>query len=83
MAEKNQDNILTPKRTVKYFFINFAALSVASMIIWPLLDWLFSKIFNDAYEGWTVMNGIVTPVIFSLIFTIVEFVFWNLFHKEK
>ena len=83
MTEEKKENIFTPKRTVKFFIVDFIALAVVCIILWPLLDLLFSKIFDTPYEGWSVMGGIVRPIIFSLVLTIVEFTFWNFFHKKK
>ena len=82
MAEEKQESIFTPKRTVKYFFINLITMAVMAMLIWPLLDMLFTKFDNSTY-AWTVSGGIVQPCIFAVIITVIEFVFWNFFHKKK
>ena len=82
MVEEEKENILTPKRTVKYFFINLISMAVAAMIIWPLMDMLLTKIDSSTYS-WTVRNGIIEPCIFAVIIVVVEFVFWNFFHKKK
>ncbi|MBR3252496.1 hypothetical protein IKF84_00260 [Candidatus Saccharibacteria bacterium] len=52
------------------------------MIMWPLLELLFSKIDSSTYT-WTWVNGILEPIIFGLIFCAIEFIGWNLFHKQK
>ena len=76
-------NIFTPRKTVGFFFVSFISLTIACMILWPLLDILFNKIFGGEYEGWSWINGILEPVIFALVCTGIEFIFWNAFHKEK
>ena len=83
MTKKETENIFTPKRTVKYFIVDYVVLFIACMILWPLLDLLFANIFNDPYEGWNAMDGIVRPAIFALIATAIEFIFWNFFHKKR
>ena len=80
MAEKT--SIFTPQRTVKFFIVSFIGTTIACMIIWPILELLFSKIDNSTYT-WTWLNGIVEPLVFGLLATIVEFVGWNFFHKTK
>lgn len=79
MAESKKEPIYTPKKTVKYFIFSFVTLWIACMIIWPIIDLIFSKISNEAYV-WNPVAGIVTPGIVSLIVTIIEFAFWNFFH---
>ena len=83
MAENKKENIFTPKRTVKFFIVSYITLLIACMIIWPLMDIIFSAAEGKPYEGWNVGRGLVEPLIFALIFTIIEFVFWNFFHKKK
>jgi hypothetical protein len=83
MAKETKESILAPKRTVKYFSITLVVMGITAMIIWPLMDMLFSNIFGDGYKGWTLQNGILEPWIFAIVATVVEFVFWNLFHPDK
>ena len=82
MADDKKDNIFTPKRNIRFFLVNFITLSVACMIIWPPLDMLFDLITGDTYS-WDVWGGIGVPIIFSLIFTCIEFIFWNFFYSKK
>lgn len=79
--DKKTESIFTPKRTVKYFFLNLTTLFLAAMLIWPLMDLMF-KGFNTSEYLWTWQNGILEPAIFAIIFNIIEFVGWNLFHKK-
>lgn len=82
MKEEKKESIFTPKRTVKFFFVSLITMAIVAMIVWPLMDMLFSKIDNSNYS-WTVRKGIVEPCIFAVVVTIVEFVGWNFFHKKK
>ncbi len=82
MAEEKKENIFTPHRTVRYFFVNLITMAVVAMIIWPLMDMLFSKFENSTYT-WTIRNGIIEPCVFAVIITAIEFIFWNFFHKKK
>lgn len=82
MSETKKESIFTPKRTVSYFIINTITLFLAAMLIWPLLDLMF-KGFNTSEYTWTWKNGILEPAIFGVVFSIIEFVLWNFFHKKK
>ncbi|MDO4753237.1 MAG: hypothetical protein Q4A36_03350 [Candidatus Saccharibacteria bacterium] len=82
MTKEKNTNIFTPRRTVSYFILTFVSISIAAMIIWPLLDILFSKIENNEYT-WNWISGILQPWIFGLVFTIIEFICWNFFHRQK
>ena len=79
---KKEGSILTPKRTVKFFFINLFTLILASMLVWPFLDFAFQG-FDTASYTWTWQSGILEPSIFALVFVCVEFIGWNFFHKDK
>ncbi|MBQ6394428.1 hypothetical protein IJH97_01605 [Candidatus Saccharibacteria bacterium] len=83
MAEEKKETIFTPKRTVKYFFIDLIIWMVAAMIIWPLIDIIFESIFDGGYKGWDVRRGIIEPGVFAVIIVAIEFLFWNSFHKKK
>ncbi len=78
-AEKN---IFTPERNVRFFFVEFIGIFIAGLIIWPLIDFIMVSISGRSF-AWTVGDHLVAPLIFALLITIVEFVFWNFFHREK
>ena len=80
--DKKKESIFTPKRTVKYFFLNFIVLFLAATLIWPLMDLMFQG-FDPSKYTWTWQNGILEPAIFAIIFNIIEFIGWNAFHKKK
>ena len=82
MAKEKKTNIFTPKRTVGYFILTFVYTAIAAMLVWPLMELIFSKIDNTEYT-WTWINGILEPWIFGLMFTVIEFVCWNFFHSKK
>lgn len=85
MAESKkttEKNIFTPERTVKYFFVSLIGTIIAALIIWPLLDMLFDQIRNTAFS-YNVMDHIVGPIIFAVIINVLEFIFWNFFHKKE
>lgn len=79
MAEKN---IFTPERTVKYFFVSLIGTIIAALIIWPLLDMLFDQFTNTTFS-YNVIDHVVLPIIFSIIINVLEFIFWNFFHKKS
>lgn len=77
-----EESIFTPKRTVQYFFLNLIAFILAAMLIWPLMDLMFQG-FDPSKYTWTWQNGILEPIAFGFTFTVIEFVCWNFFHKQK
>lgn len=81
MSNSEKTSIFTPQRTVKYFFVEFIGIGIASVIIWPLIDLLFTAIDHKDFI-WSIKDHIVFPIIFALIFTAIEFIFWKRFHKE-
>ena len=83
MSKSENTSVLTPKRTVSYFFVSVIGIWIAGMIIWPLMDLFFSGVIEHKDFVWSVREHIVSPLIFSLIITIIEFVFWKFFHKES
>ena len=72
-----------PERTVRFFIINVILSSIVAMIIWPLMDLLFCAVFTHEEFKYTFGNHIVEPVIFMLLVTVVEFLTWNVWHKDK
>ena len=81
-TKTKKDTIFTPKKTVKFFIVTAISNAIAAMIIWPIMELLFSKIDNSEYT-WGLVNGIVEPVIFGVVFAIIEFICWDFFYKKK
>ena len=74
-------NIFTPEKTVRYFIVSVIGLTVVAMILWPLMELVWTKITNSPY-AWTVFDGVVEPFIFGIVFTTIEFLSWNTFNKN-
>ncbi len=83
MAKEEKETIFTPKRTVKFFFVNLIGMGLVAMVVWPLMDMIFDNVWNGGYDGWTWETGILGPWIFAVVITVLEFVFWNFFHPNK
>lgn len=82
-TKKSSDkSIFTPEKTVKFFIISVIGYSIAAMIIWPLLELVFSNFTNSSYT-WTVVDGIIEPWIFGIVMTIIEFLCWDFLNKKK
>ena len=79
MADSKK-TIFTPERTVRYFLLEFVFIAIVGIIIWPLMDLIFTAIGGGSFT-WGIGEHLVSPVVFALIVTIVEFIFWNFFHK--
>ena len=73
-TKKPSKSIFTPERTIRYFIVCVIVYSIAAMIVWPLLELIYTNFTNSPYT-WTVVDGIVKPIVFGIIFTIVEFLF--------
>ena len=58
----NEKNIFTPERTAKYFFVSLIGTSIVALIIWPLLDMLFTQIDKTTFT-YSVKNHIIVPII--------------------
>lgn len=80
--KKTSKNIFTPERTVRYFFVSLIGTSIVALIIWPLLDMLFAQIDHTTFS-YSVTGHIIAPIIFAIIVNVIEFIFWNFFHKKS
>lgn len=78
----NEKNIFTPERTAKYFFVSLIGTSIVALIIWPLLDMLFAQIDKTTFT-YSVTSHIIAPIIFAIAINVLEFIFWNFFHKKN
>ena len=61
------------KGSVPALFIEIAALIVAALIIWPLLDMFFCAVFTHSEFHYSVTEHLVEPIIFGIIG---GFIFW-------
>lgn len=61
------------KGSIPALFIEIAALIVAALIIWPLLDMLFNAVFTHSEFHYSVTAHVVEPIIFGIIG---GFIFW-------
>ena len=74
--------IIKVERTPKFFIINFVTCSVMAIIIWPLLDILLAGIFQHNFY-YNFQDHVLQPIIAMLILTIIEFLTWGWWHKDK
>ena len=82
MTKEDKKSIFTPERTPRFFIIESLAIAIASIILWPLFDLLFDSMRGNNFT-WSVYEHLLSPIIFAIVITIIEFVFWNFFHKEN
>lgn len=71
MLEKIRNNRL------KSSLATALAAFIAAIILWPLLDLFWAKVLTHSDFTWTVMDHIVDPAIFSVIFGIITCIFWK------
>ena len=67
------------KNSIKYLILEIVSISVAGIILWPLLDLLYHNIITHSPFTYSVFDHIVEPIIFGCI---AGLVFW-LFSKKK
>ncbi len=63
------------RTSVSYLIISIVAISVAGMIIWPLLDLLIATVFTHSEFEYSVVNYVAQPFAFGVILGVV---FWVL-----
>ncbi|MBR0424471.1 hypothetical protein IJI79_03185 [Candidatus Saccharibacteria bacterium] len=78
----SEKNIFTPERTVKFFFVSLIGNILVALIVWPLMDLLYNLITGNTFN-YTIQGDVLSPTIFMAVFTVVEFIFWGFFYKEK
>lgn len=81
MSDSKGKSIFTPQRTVKYFLLEFGLIALAGILLWPLIDLILAAISGKSF-AWEIREHILSPAIFALIATSLEFIFWKFFHKE-
>lgn len=72
--------LLKQERTLRFFIVSLVINIVAAFIVWPLIDMLCSAIFQHDF-AYTVSEHIIQPAIVMFIFTSVEFLTWDVWHK--
>ena len=68
------------KGSVKYLLIEMASISVAGIILWPLLDIAYHGIITHSPFSYSVVEHVVEPIIFGCIMGLV---FWLFDRKKK
>ena len=63
------------KTSIKYLILSIIAISIAGVILWPLLDLLFHAIFTHSEFVYSPMGHIVEPIIFGIIAGIIFWIF--------
>ncbi|MBQ1528080.1 hypothetical protein IIZ77_00325 [Candidatus Saccharibacteria bacterium] len=69
------DNIR--KNRIKSSLITALTTFVAAMIIWPLLDLLWTKVISHSDFNYTLSDYVLEPAIFAVIFGIITYIFWK------
>lgn len=67
------------KSSVKYLILEIVSISIAGIILWPLLDYLYHTLLTQSPFNYSVFNHIVEPIIFGCV---VGTVYW-LFDRKK
>ena len=67
------------RNSIKYLFLEIIAISIAGIILWPLLDLLYRSFITHSPFNYSVFEYVVEPIIFGCF---AGTVFW-LFDKKK
>ena len=59
--------------TFKLYFIQFVAIFVIGIILWPVLDIIYSAVLTHAPFVYTADQYILQPFIFAVIFAILSY----------
>ena len=65
---------LFKKGSIPALFAEMVALTIAGMIVWPLLDMFFCAVFTHSEFKYSVSDHIIEPIIFGIIGGII---FWS------
>ena len=74
ISKGNNKTITFERGSAKYFIIEFITLAIAACIVWPLLDLLICNVFTHSDFSYTAIDYILKPVIFALIFVLIDYV---------
>ena len=67
------------KGSVAYLFIEMISISIAGIILWPLLDYLYQTFITHSPFVYSAFEHIAEPIIFGCIMGLV---FW-FFDRKK
>ena len=67
------------KGSIKYLILEIVSISIAGIILWPLLDLIYHNVITHSPFTYSVFEHIVEPILFGCI---MGTVFW-LFDKKK
>ena len=62
------------KGSIKYLVLLIISVSLFSLVLYPLLDLLVCKFITNSTFEYSVIDHIVEPIIFSIIFSLTVFV---------
>lgn len=65
----------------KYYFLYFVTYTLIALILWPLIDLIFSAINNQPFE-YSIVSDLITPVIFGVVFTLIEMLYVSIIKKK-
>ena len=69
------------KTSVVYILLEAVAVSVAGIILWPILDLLYHNIITHSDFNYSVFEHIVGPIVFGCFWGIISWI--NAILKSK
>lgn len=62
------------RNSITYLMVSIVIYAVVAMILWPLLDLIICKIFTKSAFEYSVVEHVVSPIIFGTILGIIEWI---------
>lgn len=59
--------------TFKLYFIQFIAIFIAAVVLWPIFDIIYNAVFTHSAFVYTAHQYILQPLIFAIIFAIISY----------
>lgn len=74
ISNKRMDMAKIEKGSITHLFLEIITVSVAGIILWPLLDLLYHQFITNSPFNYSVFEHVVEPIIFGCIFGLLSWV---------
>lgn len=69
------------ERSWKWAIVNFVALFIAAMLLWPLMELVFDALSGNPYD-YDIMTNALRALGLAFVFTLIEYFTWDFWHKD-
>ena len=71
------------KGSVKYLIISIIAISIAGIILYPVLDFLYTKYITRSAFNYSITQHVVAPIVIGTIIEVCLWLFGKYSSKNK